>query len=93
MLNNVSSFVVVVVDNVVVGNVLFNLCHCRCTFKQNLYTVCDLALGLLVNKVPLFVICLLMHLICWLLSILFDIGVCCCGNSFTDLNISTPVGP
>ena len=44
------------VDDVVVANVLFNLRHCR-TFKQNLYTVCDLALGLLVNKVPVFVIC------------------------------------
>lgn len=53
ILKNIISFVVVVAD-VVVANLLFN---CRCTFKQNLYTVCDLALGLLVNKVTLFVLC------------------------------------
>jgi len=49
------SFVVVVV--VVVIIVLFNLCYCRRTFKQNLYTVCDLALGLLTNKVLIITLC------------------------------------
>lgn len=53
ILKNIISFVVVVAD-AVVANLLFNR---RCTFKQNLYTVCDLALGLLVNKVTLFVLC------------------------------------